>query len=64
MAKKKKPESVPELPKAALDYFKAQGEKGGKLSGAARMEKMTAKQRSAVAKKAARARWEKAKKES
>jgi hypothetical protein len=45
------------LPSAIKEYFRKQGAKGGKLSGAARMEKLTPEQRSAIAKKAAAARW-------
>jgi hypothetical protein len=43
------------LPSEVLDYFRKEGKKGGKLSGAARMEKLTPEQRSAIAKKAAAA---------
>lgn len=44
------------LPEAALEFFREQGRKGGKLSGAARMEKLTAAQRSEIAKNAVAAR--------
>ena len=37
------------------------GRKGGLVGGKRRLETMTSKQRSAVAKKAAKARWKKAK---
>jgi hypothetical protein len=47
------------IPKAALDWFRKQGTKGGNLSAAARMEKLTPEQRSDIAKKAAAARWAK-----
>jgi hypothetical protein len=40
----------------------ALGRKGGRMSGAARMEKLTPTQRSTQARKAARARWGKARK--
>ena|GEM_PF-1410261 len=40
------------LPPEALEYFRKQGAKGGKLSGEARMQKLTPEQRSAIAKKA------------
>ena len=45
------------IPKAALEFFRKEGSKGGKKSAAARMEKLTQKQRSEIAKKAAAARW-------
>jgi hypothetical protein len=50
------------IPKEALEFFRRQGKRGGKLSAQARMEKMTPEQRSEVAKKAIAARWAKAKK--
>lgn len=43
------------LPEEVLKFFRDQGKKGGKLSGRARLAKMTAEQRKAVAKKAAAA---------
>lgn len=49
MAKKK-------LPPEVLEYFRGQGSKGGKLSGPARMEKLTPEQRTEIAKKAVAAR--------
>ena len=49
------------IPKETLDYFRRQGAKGGKLSGEARMKKLTPEQRSEIAKKAAAARWGKMK---
>jgi hypothetical protein len=54
MAKKK-------LSPETLEYFRKQGRIGGKMSGAARMAKLTPEQRSALAKKASLARWKKAK---
>jgi hypothetical protein len=42
------------LPPEVLEYFRQQGEKGGKLSGKARMEKLTPEQRSEIAKKASK----------
>lgn len=48
MAKKKSP---------IAEYLSKIGKKGGKASGKARMEKLTPAQRSAVARKAAAARW-------
>jgi len=50
-----------QIPKEALEYFRKQGAKGGKKSAAARMEQLTPEKRSAIAKKAAAARWAKAK---
>jgi hypothetical protein len=38
-----------------IEYFKRMGAKGGKLSASARMKKLTSKQRSDIAKKAAAA---------
>lgn len=49
MAKKK-------LSPEALEYFREEGAKGGKLSGPARMEKLTSEQRTAIAKNAVAAR--------
>jgi len=43
------------LPDEVLEFFRNQGKKGGKLSGKARLAKMTAEQRKAVAKTAAAA---------
>jgi hypothetical protein len=44
-----------ELPEEVLEFFRQHGRKGGKLSGKARLSKMTAEQRKAVAKRAAAA---------
>lgn len=44
-----------DLPEEAREFFRREGERGGKLSGAARMEKLTAKQRKLIAKKAGQA---------
>ena len=43
------------LPDDIVAFFRRQGKKGGKLSAAARMEKMTPAQRSEVARKASAA---------
>ena len=43
------------LPKEALDYFRKQGSKGGKLGAKARMEKLTPEQRSEIARNAGKA---------
>lgn len=40
------------FPPELIEYFRQQGRKGGKLSGKARMEKLTSEQRSAIAKNA------------
>jgi hypothetical protein len=45
------------IPKAVMEFFRKQGARGGKLSAAARMEKLTPEQRRKVAQKAAAARW-------
>ena len=50
MAKKK-------MPAALREYFRAEGSKGGKIGAKRRLEKLTAEERSAIAKKAAAARW-------
>jgi hypothetical protein len=42
-------------PEDVVEFFRTQGKKGGKLSGKARLEKLTPEQRSAIAKKAAKA---------
>lgn len=47
------PKPAPESPAAEL------GRRGGRIGGKVRAERMTKKQRSASAKKAAKARWEK-----
>lgn len=43
------------LPDAVLDYFRKEGARGGKKGGVARMESMTAEERSELARKAAAA---------
>jgi hypothetical protein len=47
------------IPADAMEFFRKQGAKGGKLSARARMEKLTPEQRSEVARKAVTARWAK-----
>jgi hypothetical protein len=47
------------LPDAIKEYFQREGAKGGKKGGKSRMASMTPEQRSALAKKAAAARWKK-----
>jgi general stress protein YciG len=41
----------------SMEFFRKMGKKGGKKSGAARLEKLTPEQRSEIARKAAAARW-------
>lgn len=55
MAKKKMPAEV-------LEYFRKEGQKGGKIGGKKRTEALTPEERSASAANAAKARWAKAKK--
>lgn len=45
------------LPAEALEYFRLQGAKGGKIGAKRRMEALTPAQRSEIARKAAAARW-------
>ena len=45
------------LSKAAREFFKQHGVKGGKLGAAARMKKLTPEQRRQIAKNAAAKRW-------
>jgi hypothetical protein len=45
------------LSEEALEFFRAQGKRGGLKSANARMKKLTPEQRSEVARKAAIARW-------
>ena len=51
------------LPKAVSAYFSRLGRKGGVAGGKARAAKMTPEERTEVARKAARARWAKARAE-
>ena len=41
----------------ALEFFRAQGRRGGLKSKKARMKKLTAEERSEIGRKAAAARW-------
>src|SRR5689334_3372217 len=52
--------NVSSFPTAAQisEFMSEMGKKGGKIGGKRRLETMTAEDRSAVASKAARARWE------
>jgi hypothetical protein len=47
------------LSKEALKFFQDEGRKGGKIGGKARADSLTKSERSAIAKKAATARWKK-----
>jgi hypothetical protein len=49
------------LPPGMAEYFSKLGKKGGKKGGPARAAKLTAEQRSESARKAVKARWDKAK---
>lgn len=55
------PPDIPTRPKGFTTYMQALGRKGGQVSGARRMTNRTPKQRQALARKAARARWQKKK---
>lgn len=55
--------ALPPRPKGFTEYMTALARKGGTISGARRMTNLTAKQRTAIARKAARARWAKKKPE-
>jgi hypothetical protein len=46
-----------ELPEDVKEFFRREGSKGGKKGGKSRMEQLTPEQRTALAKKAATARW-------
>jgi len=48
--------STKKIPAEALEFFRKQGAKGGKLSAEARMRKLTPEQRSEIARKAVAAR--------
>jgi hypothetical protein len=52
------------LPKDIRAYFSKLGKKGGKKGGAMRAANMTGEERSESARKAVRARWQKAKENS
>jgi hypothetical protein len=55
--------SVPHIPREALSaYFSSLGLKGGSKGGKARARNLGPRRRRAIAKKAARARWRKARK--
>jgi hypothetical protein len=56
MARKRK------LPEEALNFFKAEGRKGGLEGGKIRADKLSPKRRREIAQKAAQARWGKRKK--
>jgi hypothetical protein len=50
------------MPPEVVEYFRKQGARGGRLSGEARMKKLSAEQRSEIARKAVAAREAKRKK--
>ncbi len=45
--------------KFSIEWFKEQGRRGGRIGGKRRLKTMTKAQRSALARKAANARWSK-----
>ncbi|HWQ55916.1 MAG TPA: hypothetical protein VN442_19665 [Bryobacteraceae bacterium] len=47
------------LPPDALDFFRKQGAKGGKIGGKKRLDTITPERRSEIARKAAAVRWAK-----
>jgi hypothetical protein len=47
----------PKLSEAALNFFRAQGRRGGKLGGKRRAESLSSDRRAEIARKAAAARW-------
>jgi hypothetical protein len=47
------------MPESAREYFRQQGARGGRIGGKQRAANLTAEQRSALARQAARARWSK-----
>lgn len=51
----------PKLPKEVRDIFARYGSEGGKIGGKLRWEGVTPEERTAIAKKAAEARWKKRK---
>lgn len=55
------PEALPPRPKGWTAYMRAMGAKGGRVSGARRMTNLTAKERTTIARHAARTRWAKKK---
>jgi hypothetical protein len=54
--------AAPAHPSLISQVMAEMGRKGGRIGGKRRMETMTSRERSAVAKKAAKARWAKVKK--
>ena len=58
MKEPKKPKDLKShISEELMDYYRAQGMKGGKMGGKARAEKLTPERRSEIAKKAAEVRW-------
>lgn len=56
-------EAIPSQASVISQYMAQIGSKGGKIGGKRRLQTMSAKQRSDVAAKAAKARWSKSKKQ-
>ena len=59
MAKRKAAKRAAKLPASALDYFRQQGAKGGAIGGKRRFAALSDAEKTALAKKAAAARWRK-----
>lgn len=62
-AKQQSESNLPPRPEGFAEYMQAIARRGGKASGVSRMINLTPKQRSTIARKAARARWNKKKPE-
>ena len=60
---KSKPSKLKKLPKEVREIFAQFGREGGKIGGKLRWEGVTPEEHSAIARKAAQARWKKAKKD-
>ena len=56
---KRKAKRTAKLPASVLDYFRAQGAKGGAIGGKRRFAALSGAEKTALAKKAAAARWRK-----
>jgi hypothetical protein len=61
--RKSKPKELKKLPKEVREMFAKFGSEGGKIGGKLRWEGVTPEEHSKIARKAAQARWKKAKKD-